>query len=792
MRGNKVIHWAVAAIVVVPAVSAQAQNNCRDFTNNGKFSYYYEYWGEADKVLSRIIKGETLGNKLTAKDLDEASVNLRGAISLRSTSGRGNYGAAGGEYPYHPYLALALVEEMRGKNECVSELLAQESAGSLPPEYRAQLTALNARAVARNEAKSYRDLAKAVGELVARGKVSERGSAKGREIVQLGEQMDAPGNPDLKALNSAIAKGITDLAGIERELVRGYFDIVRAVAPNALGELSLASCPDASATENPQRLRTVIDQVDGCLAAGTRALAAGGREACKILGSERRSVLDRMSRLQRLDAGAAVSQPADLPAACRNDDAWSRTDLVELQRQFAALDFASVKQAYSAQRDTVQAKISQSLGTFVKDLETQEGRIFTASDACEKTLGLRTPNTELRALKKKISDARADPNLDRTPELVAIGNEIDAAKNRLATKAATTADQLLGQKQDMDDAGMDTAAFAALATARGKLGSENLTLQALTAVCDAASGADGVLEKWSRNNLPAIWESAKAYRSILARTTNLADASGSACLAASLAALPQRQPAAGDTAWASRTREQLGEAKQCLDDFRDSRAAAITSVQAELTGSVEALSRLEGIEGLPQDRLRRMREELEASLSGLTRAQGVLGLSTESPGVDATEDSLAFLGGLQEVDKQAGLRAVREEATAALVDNAVETAQRWSAKIGKLGTFAALDTALNRFASGDLDHAILDLRNWSPGPGLDAETAALRHATLAFLLHTKWSLLPQDKQQQGVGDLLYEDAAREAQAALRDVPELRLPQALNDESFQKFVANFRM
>ena len=91
MRAIKVIPWALAAMVVLPALPAQAQGDCRNFSNDGRSSYYYEYWDKADKVLSRVLKGETVGNRLTVKEVDDAIVNLRGAISLRATSGKGNY-----------------------------------------------------------------------------------------------------------------------------------------------------------------------------------------------------------------------------------------------------------------------------------------------------------------------------------------------------------------------------------------------------------------------------------------------------------------------------------------------------------------------------------------------------------------------------------------------------------------------------------------------------------------------------------------------------------------------------
>ena len=789
----KAMHLALAALVVLTATAVHAQEDCLSFPSSS--DYHDESWFKAEKTLKQVMAGGTASQK----DLEAAIANLRKAVGRNSkSSSRSRESTTGREFAYHPYVALAVLEAARGRAECIEPLLARETR-SLSADFQQQFDQLNAYAVAIASSKSYVDLTTQVGALASRGQLSSGGATKAQEVVALGGQLSSPSPDELTRLTAGISKGVTDLAKIEVGRVRNAIDSVRAVVPAALDGVATSACNDPAETTDPQQLQQVVGQIDRCLAAGVQALGAGGRSACSTLSTERGRVRDQLARLQKL--GGSGNNPADLPAACaQGDAAWAGNDLDSLSGKFAALNFDTTRTAYNDQLGSIRGQINQSMGSFLAGLETQSNRIFTVPSNCEQALGLGNANTSLRQLKQTLDSALNDPNLQPTPALTSIGGEIDKARKRLETRVVGAVDELLSQKQEMANEGEDVSPFDALSSVRGQIGSAELTPQTLSTVCSAATGAQNVVNEWGRKNLPKLWATAQANRWFLNNVTYTREAAGVDCITASLAGLPQRAPRAGDVAWANRTQEENGKARECLRDFRESRAMVIDTVEAELAASVEALSLLNGMAGLPQSRLAGMRSDLETSLTGIKNAKAVLQLPTDADeaalrsslqqaGVDAPGGDWNRLAELRESDKAAGLRSVGERATASLVIEATDTAARWSSKISKLGAFAALDGALTRFAGGDVDRAIQDLRGWSEDSVTDPEAAALRHATLAYLLHTKWTLLPEEKRQRAVGALLYADASQEAQAAFRNDPDLRLPRALNDESFQQFVAN---
>jgi hypothetical protein len=789
----KATHLAVAALVALAATAVHAQEDCLSFPSSS--DYHDESWFKAEKTLRQVMGGGTASRP----DIDAAIANLRKAVGRNSTSSsRSRESTTGREFAYYPYVALAILEAARGRAECIEPLLARESR-SLPADFQQQYDRLNDYAVAIASAKSYVDLTAQVGTLASAGQLSAAGATKSQEVVALGAQLSAPSPDELTRLIAGISKGVTDLAKIEAGRVRNAIDTVRAAVPSALDGVATSACDDPADTTDPGQLQQVVTRIDRCFAAGVQALGAGGREACSTLGTERDRVRDQLARLQKL--GGSDDKPADLPAACaQGAAAWAGNDLDGLSNKFAALKFDATKTAYASQLGSIRGQINQSMGSFLAGLQAQSKRIFTVPNNCEQTLSLGSANASLRQLKQTLDQALGNPDLEPTPALTSIGDEIDKATKRLETRVATAVDELLNQKQEMANEGEDITPFEALSSARSGIGSSELTPQTLSTVCNAAAGAQNVVNEWGRKNLPKLWATAQAYRWFLDNATQTREAAGVDCIAASLSGLPQREPRAGDVAWANRTQEENAKAKECLRDFRDSRATLIASVESDLSGSVAALSRLNGMSGLPQNRLAQMKADLEASLKAIKAARAVLELpesadeaalraGLQQAGVDATRGDWNQLGELRESDKAAGLRSIGERATAPLVGQAADTAARWSTKIGKLGAFAVLDGALTRFSGGDLDRAIRDLRGWSEETVTDPEAAALRHATLAYFLHTKWTLLPENKREQAVGALLYADASQEAQAAFRNDPDLRLPRALNDESFQQFVAN---
>ncbi len=788
---------AAIAFVVLSAAAAQAQQDCLDFPQGGNLDPYYESWQRAEKTVARVYRGEDP----SPKELDDAIRALREAIAENSTSGLGRDRQTGRQFPYHPYLDLATLEAKRGRTACVGPLLAREQIDRVPREARASAQAnydnLMQGVRAWEADSAYRTLAADVKKLRDTNQLSEEGRVKAEALEQLIAQL-GPGDSGLR---TRIAQEITGLASIERGRIRDYFDAIRVGAPGVLANIDEAQCAEPASTEDSESLRSIALQTVVCMATGVEAFAAAGPSVCSALRRELEETRSAREVLRNW-GGDASSSVDNLPAICLQN-AWDENNLARLARQFSEIGFQQTQSSYREQRDGFRRETDRLRQSYVATLRSHGERILVAPNACEAVLPLRGANAELRSLRSTIRTAQEDPNLTKSSRLTGIGAEVDAATQRLRAQAASGADQLLSQKQEMDAAGEDTAPFERLESARRGLDGGDLTGQVLTAVCDAAGAVmNEVILPWGEKNVPLLTGRSAANRTFLSSVSALTGPAGVDCVGGALQALPRGGPSGVTVGkWVTDTNASLTDAQACLGDYFTARGAWIDSVESELTRAVDALSRLDGLEDLPSDRLNGIREELETPLRGLTGAQAVLGLPAEASeaevreglrgaGIDPTAGNWQNLGSLREQDVPAALQVIRAELTEPLVAAASAAVFRWSARIDKLITFAALDTAFSRFADGDVDRAIVDLREWTPEANADPETLALRHVALSFFLHTKWSLLPEDKRQQRVGTLLYEDANREALAAFRSVPGLQLPGMLDDDArFKQFVTN---
>lgn len=787
---GKVIQRVFVVLVVFSAVDAYAQQEACDEFPTRVTDYYFESWFRAEKTLEQVLKGQTA----KPNDINKAIIELRRAVSNNKTSGKGK-DESGRQFDYYPYFALAMLENARGRMDCVGILLTLERS-NLPAKYQTHATGLRENVQAYADARIYRDLTTQVDQLIKTNLLSPSGARKGREVVALGGNLQTPSRSDLQA----IAFGIIDLGVIESDRVLGFLSEVNAAIPEALNGLTVSHCNKPSPSEQPEQLKQVVAQITNCLDVGVQALATGGRDACAALRSQRDSVTTLVGRLKSIDANATATQPAELPAACNGNASWAKTDLDELNRSFSGLDFVTTKATYVAQASGYERQIDQSLEIYRAGLQTQEDRIFLAKNACRDTLALSGANRTLGRLRDRIKSERTNSSSISTLVGNNISGDVDNARKELARQVIAGVDRLLSQKQAMAGEGVDVTSFVGLETARGNLSAGDITKQSLAAVCDAANKTEAVVSGWLAANIPVLQDKVRASRWFLTSASNLTDGNGVPCVGPSLEALPSNRPPASPVKWARTTNAAVMQASACLDTFRESRGSWIGTVTVDLQRSVDALAALDGLEGLSRDRMQKMRGELEGSLAGLSRARKVLDLPTgttadqlraelHDAGVEASDASWNFLGKLQDAEKDSGQQVIRDEATAPLIAVAADTVSRWSGIIGQLGAFSALNSAYNRFAAGELDHAIVGLREWTPDDDVDSEVAGLRHATLAYFLHTKWSLLPEAKRQQAVGDLLYNDATVETQAALRGNGELNLPWTISDDSFQQFVAN---
>ena len=138
------------------------------------------------------------------------------------------------------------------------------------------------------------------------------------------------------------------------------------------------------------------------------------------------------------------------------------------------------------------------------------------------------------------------------------------------------------------------------------------------------------------------------------------------------------------------------------------------------------------------------------------------------------------------------LRVVRDSAVTPELAVIEETLAQWEPVARTFGPFLALNRAFCTFAKGNLDEAILSLREArSAGSFPDAgREAALGHAAMSYFLFTKRLTLTDRNDAGEVSRFLEDDARREAKRAIQADSRIReLPRNLfSMDSFRKFFA----
>jgi hypothetical protein len=145
---------------------------------------------------------------------------------------------------------------------------------------------------------------------------------------------------------------------------------------------------------------------------------------------------------------------------------------------------------------------------------------------------------------------------------------------------------------------------------------------------------------------------------------------------------------------------------------------------------------------------------------------------------------------LGESDLDEGLLAIRDEAVHGSLLDAVEVISRHRPLVDKLGSYVALNDAFKRYAAGDLDGAIASLRSTGDAAARAPDRgAAVRHAALAYFLHTKSMMLGAGEGTEQVVTMLLADAELEVRESLRLQQGFELPALLRrGVAFTEFFA----
>jgi hypothetical protein len=515
-----------------------------------------------------------------------------------------------------------------------------------------------------------------------------------------------------------------------------------------------------------------------------------GKAACAVLRQTRADIRTKHDTARQYDPGSTGSVPA-LPDACATAEDWDRRDFGTLWAAIDGLEFPATVRAYESERATAVARLEELQRGFRAALEQARASIVRAGRDCAGHLQLGESNDTLRALESRIDRALRDENLAPSDDLRDVEQQVVAARDALRTRADQGVTRLLGQPDAVQ--AEDRAAFARLGEAWS--GFEQEPSQArLNSLCTVAADVRGAITAWGRNNLPQVQRRVAAIRWLLsAASERVPPGAGEAlaCIGERLESMPSRRVGANAVAWLDRATEATSLAEACLTDYHEWHERWTDGVRRDLAELSRMVSALPQSGVAPVDErtaaLRQAVGDAEARLAGLDP----LLQSSATDDVAALRERLGEAGlsvpdrrwreveELGASDPREGLLAIRDEAVHEPLLEAARVVADHRPLVARLGSYVVLNGAFRRYATGDLDGAIESLRSAGSGTTESPDRgAAVRHAALAYFLHTKSTMLGAGGDGARVAGMLLADAEFEIRQALLCQQGFELPALL--------------
>ena len=437
----------------------------------------------------------------------------------------------------------------------------------------------------------------------------------------------------------------------------------------------------------------------------------------------------------------------------------------------------------------MQEQLREQLAEWTARYRDVPATVPTVAGACADALGIRANVETLTGLKRRVETALAGGDLSALQGLGDIDQQIDREKTQLIQRALQTADRLYGERASY---GEFSNRFDALPTARQGLQSR-ASADSIGALCTAARQATDGKSAYFAKNREKIKPRRDAYEQMLrfARSWRDAVEPGTLpCIDTSLSALPS---SASDPARVDRA---IGDASTCMAEYNQAHDEWVAQLDNRLASVASGLPAGDDVAAITQ-----LRDELSGLQATSERLQPLY--ATAATDVASMKSRLSDLdldvpasrwtaidGLISDTEREAALLAVRDEAAQASFRPIVAWLTAKAPVVDRLASFAVLNRAFSSYAAGDLDGAVLTLRNDLRVTD-DSPDAATKQAALAFFLHTKWAA-ERARAADDVAQLLLEDARTAGEQVYTLQANYKLPSVLaGRDAFESFMNDCR-
>jgi hypothetical protein len=552
----------------------------------------------------------------------------------------------------------------------------------------------------------------------------------------------------------------------------------------------------ATTLEAAERARQGLE---ACCDATERAMRGAGTAACSELTRVRAEIRRKQDTLRQYpSATASTASLPSLPPDCTGDSDWSTRDFGALWAAIDGLAYPETSRSFQSELDAAGSRLTVAQQGFKESLGDALGAIVRADRACAGHLQLGNSNDTLVTLETRINRALADENLAPSADLTGLEGQVEGARSTLQARADQGAERLF-QNREIDPK-IDQSAFADLPAARERFKSAPSQAN-LDSLCAAAAKAKGAVDGYWAENLPKLRERVSDARWLL-RAAAAREATGPAdglpCIQEGLDALPARVTSGNSEA----ADNSVSIAQACLADYHTRWREWVSGIRQDLLKLAETAGSLpEDAQGPVASRVAAIRRDVADAGASLTAIatlldtdsqidEGALRREIGAANLNVPNERWTELGRLAGTETGEGLLAIRDEAVDGTLGDVVDVIAKHRPLADKLGSYVALSVAFEKYGTGDLDGAIESLRRVAPARASD-RSAAIRHAALAYFLHTKSTMLGEDGSGGQVVALLLADAEQEIRAALRVQRGFELPALLQrGAAFKSFFEGF--
>ena len=603
-------------------------------------------------------------------------------------------------------------------------------------------------------------------------------------------------------------------------------DAWKAAFPDAASRPKAGSCQAPAIDGTTPSLKAASDALKECNRVVVQSARIAGSRGCDDLAALRKRVDQDSQTLRQWVEKEGGARPAaetlsGLPPSCAGFKS-AEPSAVKLLESFKTLggERATVAQALEARGKEITGLLSGKRGQLRDKLKVEQARILNFPGDCAQTLQVGPAAANLAKLRGSLSPDRVTETGLPPDELFHLEKRSQVSTEEIVNAVKEGAGRLEKQGSHPD---LDKSHLARLSTLRAEF-EKSPTQASLDPLCATAREVAGDFHDWLKKNIPVLTASVERSLTLVSAAARAMPApAGPDCLSSRTAELSgYRNRLSGGAADSviSAVDTAVVSAQACLTEFHQKAQERFAAVQGGVRGALDmvddavaGLQSQTASKGAANDTVARLireagvvRGELQGAGSKFEKVRPLyksagsadeVRQALEGAGLkgNVPNDAWQLLSGpadKQKADMEVSLVA-RDAAVAPELSKAEATLKGRDAFIRKLSPFAALSRAYLVFSQGDLDGAILSLRDAQrkrriPDKGTGA---ALVHAVLSHFLFLKTAALTVVDADREVLQSMKQDAEQEAKLAVNadagfDLPGRLFPSKAFRDTFQTY------